>query len=117
MKKRPLVVIIVSGLFIVVGLSGLANHLPELKAPHPLANHVGWVLLVSSLAVVGGVFMLLGHNWARWLSLAWMAFHVLVSSMHSVRETVIHSVLLLVIAYLLVRPEARAYFAGSNKAA
>jgi len=40
-------------------------HLAEFKA-HPFQNDILWVSLVRLLAIVGGVFMLRGHNWARW---------------------------------------------------
>ena len=38
----------------------------------------------SSLAIVCGVFLLRGHNWARWLALAWIAFHVVLSAFHAI---------------------------------
>jgi len=42
--------------------------------------------MIRIIAVVGGVFLLMGHNWARWLMLAWLAFHVAVSAFHSLSE-------------------------------
>ena len=74
-NKRPLSVTILAWLSIGMGAGGFASH---------LADGV-WVELVELLAVIGGAFMLRGHNWARWLALAWMAFHVIVSWLiHSV---------------------------------
>ena len=35
--------------------------------------------LTELLAMVSGAFMLRGHNWARWLALAWIIFHVILS--------------------------------------
>jgi hypothetical protein len=60
-------------LYLVVGIIGFAYHFPELRAGHPDAI---WIELTEFLAIVAGVFMLLGRNWARWLALAWIAFHV-----------------------------------------
>ena len=70
--KRPLPVTILGGLFIVAGLTGLVYHLSE----GPLDRGMILISMVRILAIVGGVFLLLGHNWARWLMLAWLAFHV-----------------------------------------
>jgi len=59
------------------------------------------------------VFMLRGQNWARWLALLWMATHVVISAFHPMRELVIHSVVFVLIAYLLFRREAREYFSAA----
>ena len=68
------------------------------------------ILFVRLLAVVAGIFILRGANWARWLAIAWMAFHVVVSAFNSVGEALAHAALLVVIAYVLLRPDASAYF-------
>jgi hypothetical protein len=54
--------------------------------------------------------VLLGHNWARWLLLAWLVFHVIVSAFHSPEEVAAHVVLLLLFAYFVFRPPASNYF-------
>lgn len=104
--KRPLQVTITGCLFIVAGLVGLVYHLSERPLDH-------WIVLISMIriiAVVGGVFLLMGHNWARWLLLAWLAFHVVVSTFHSLSEFIPHVVLLLVLSYVLLRPPTSKYF-------
>jgi hypothetical protein len=104
--KRPLPVTILGCLFIVAGLVGLVYHLLEGPLDH-------WIVLISFvrvIAVVGGVFLLMGHNWARWLMLAWLAFHVVVSAFHSLSESIAHVVLLMVVGYFLVGPPASKYF-------
>jgi hypothetical protein len=53
--------------------------------------------------------MFRGRNWARWLALVWMAFHVAIS-FPVLRQVVIHSILLALIAWILFRPDARRYF-------
>ena len=70
------------------------------------------VLAVSLIAVVGGVFLLRGKDWARWLSIAWMALHVVVSFFHSMREVAVHALFLLVFALVLFRQEANQFFRG-----
>jgi len=62
------------------------------------------------------VYMLLGRNWARWLGLAWIAFHVIISAFHSAQELVIHGLLLALFAYFLLRPSASAYFRAEGRA-
>jgi hypothetical protein len=110
MKKRPLTVIIVSCLLIASGAIGLVYHLSDFRISKPFQSEIAWISLVRILAIVSGVFMLLGKNWARWLALAWITFHVVISFYHSLQQVVVHGLLLLLFAYCLYRPEARAYF-------
>jgi uncharacterized membrane protein HdeD (DUF308 family) len=104
--KRPLAVTILGCLFIVAGLVGLIYHL----SARPLEQQIALVSGVRVLAIVGGIFLLLGHSWARWLILAWLGFHVVVSAFHSVSEALAHAVLLIVTGYFLLRPPASRYF-------
>jgi uncharacterized membrane protein len=104
--KRPLPVTILGCVFIVAGLVGLVYHLSE----GPLDYRIGLVSIVRIIAVVGGVFLLMGHGWARWLMLAWLAFHVVVSAFHSLSESIAHVVLLMVAGYFLLGPPASKYF-------
>ena len=104
--KRPLPVTILGCLFIVVGLVGFVYHLSE----SPLDRWVVLISIVRIIAVVGGVFLLMGHNWARWLMLAWLAFHVVVSAFHSLSESIAHVVLLITVGSILLRPPASKYF-------
>lgn len=106
-RKRPIAVWIISCLFIAVGLAGLIHHFPRDMVFH---QDDIWIELTELLALVAGVFMLLGHNWARWLAVAWMAFHVAIS-WPVLRMIVIHMLILAAIAWLLFRRDARAYFA------
>jgi uncharacterized membrane protein HdeD (DUF308 family) len=104
--KRPLPATILGCVFIVAGLVGLIYHLSE-QPPEP---HIAVISIIRLLAIVGGVFLLLGHSWARWLLLAWLAFHVVVSAFHSVSEFAAHLALLFLTAYFLLRPPASDYF-------
>ncbi len=58
--------------------------------------------------------MLRGRNWARWLLLVWLAFHVILSAFHALFELVVHSLLFAVIAYSLFRPRVSAFFRGGG---
>jgi hypothetical protein len=58
--------------------------------------------------------MLRRQNWARWLALAWMAFHVVVGALNSLQGALIHAVLLALIAGCLFNPEANRYFRGNQ---
>jgi len=112
MPKRPVSVTILGCLILAAGAVGLVYHLREFKLQHPFENDVLWVLVLRVLAIVSGVFMLGGRNWARWLALAWIAFHVFLSFFHSLREMAAHAVLLALFAYFLLRQPASRYFRG-----
>ncbi len=104
--KRPWQVTVISLLFIMAGLVGLIYHLTD----RPLEQGIVVISLVRLLAVVGGAFLLLGHGWARWLLLGWMAFHVGISAFQSLSEFLPHVALLVVIGYVLLRPPVSTYF-------
>jgi hypothetical protein len=109
-KRLPIAVILVSLLFITAGAIGIVYHFKEVDVWHPLVNHALWLELVRLLAIVAGVFMLRGSNWARWLALAWISFHVVISVFHSLDQLVMHAVLMAVITYCLFRQDSREYF-------
>jgi uncharacterized membrane protein len=104
--KRPLSVTIIGCLFIVAGLVGLVYHISE----SPPDDRIVLISIVRVIAVVGGVFLLRGHNWARWLMLAWLAFHAVVSAFHSLSDFMPHVVLLMVVGYILLGPPTSKYF-------
>lgn len=114
MNKRPLSVTILSWVYIAMGAVGFAYHVPELHANNALQFDGVWIELVRLLAVVAGAFMLRGQNWARWLALAWIAFHVIVGALHSVQQFSIHALFCAVIAFFLFRPQATRYFRAAR---
>lgn len=116
MRNRPLSITAVGLLFLITGAVTFGFHLSRgwsLSRVGRGAIHsdVLLVLSVSLLALVAGIFMLRGSNWARWLALAWLAFHVVISALNSWRETAVHALLFALIAWLLLRPEAARWFA------
>jgi len=110
MKKRPLSVTIIAILFIVVGLVSLAVHLSNFDPRAPFPSDLVWASLVSVIAVIAGICMLRGYDWARWLALLWMAFHVALSYFDPLRTLIVHSIFLVVLAYFLFRRPVREYF-------
>ena len=103
MKRPPLAVLIIGCLYILMGAVGFVYHFRDL-ATEP------WIEAVRLLAIVAGVFLLRGHNWARWLTIAWMAFHVWVGWLNSWQQAAMHAVFLVVITGLLVwGPGARTF--------
>lgn len=113
MNKRPLSVTIIACFYIVMGAIGFAYHFNELKAPHPFHDIV-WVELIRLIAIVCGAYMLRGHNWARWLALAWIAWHVVLSAFHTLSGLAIHSLFFVILAYFLLRPTATRYFRAAG---
>jgi hypothetical protein len=110
-NKRPVSIIILAGLYIAVGVIGFAYHFHDL-----LAFQYDGVLaeLTELVAILCGAFMLRGHNWARWLASAWIAFHVIISALHAFREFAIHALLCIVIVWFLFRPESSRYFRSAR---
>lgn len=110
MNKRPLSVTVIGCIFVAAGVIGLAYHVTEFKTPRSFEYGILWICLLRLLAILGGVLVLRGNNWARWLLLVWIAYHVILSAFHSLSELVAHGLLFAVIAYVLFRPQASAYF-------
>lgn len=126
MIARPLSITVISWLLIVVGcVTFAASWMPrgaETSASAPAsrprehnAAEFAMICAVRAAAAIAGVFMLRRHDWARWLALAWFAFHVAISGLHTPMKLVVHALLFIVAAYFLLRPRAWAYFgAGAN---
>ena len=117
-NKRPRSVTVISGIFIAFGGIALLSSLlsPVDAIPH-IAEHpfeYAPIYVARILAVLGGVLMLYGFNWARWLLVVWMGFHVVVGVLHSPLSSLVHSLLFAVVVYFLFRPAAAAYFRGTR---
>jgi hypothetical protein len=124
MNKRPRSITVISWVFIALGGIALLNRLlplvddaaagrfPELRAERSFEY---WpICLLHVLAIVCGMFMLYGFNWARWLLVVWIGYHVVLSIFHSPFELFVHSLLFAIILYFLFRPQASAYFLGAR---
>lgn len=113
-NRRPLAVTILACLYIGVGTIGFAGHFAELRATSASQYDGLLIELTEFLAILSGAFILRGHNWARWLALAWIAFHVVLSAFRALPEFAIHSLFCAVIAWFLFCPGAGRYFHGAR---
>ena len=114
MNKRPITVTILACALIAAGAVGLAYHLKDFNAPGAALLELILIAFVRLLAIVSGAFMLRGQDWARWLALAWIALHVGLSFLNSLREVAIHAAIFALFAWLLLRPEAWRFFRRSE---
>jgi len=110
MLPRPLSVTVIAGLYIAMGAIGGVLHFLEFRTEPAFQYDVVWAELTQVLAIVAGIWLLQGRNWARWLASAWMAFHVILSVFHSWVQVLVHTVFFAVIAFILFRPAASRYF-------
>jgi len=116
--KRPIVVILVSVLFIAIGIANLFKSVWPLVGGNITSHELmdsALVLLSALLALLGGIYMLRAVSWARWLVLIWMALHVVLSIFHKPLELAIHSLILVLLIGLLLCGSGGRYF--SNRTA
>jgi uncharacterized membrane protein HdeD (DUF308 family) len=110
MKNIPVPVILVATLYLAVGIGGLVLHFSDRGDPEWI-----WVEITESLAIICGVFLLRAQNWARWLAIAWMAFHVAIS-VGDLPKLAAHSVFLVSIVWCLFRADASRFFQSRRAA-
>src|SRR5574337_292831 len=101
--KRPLSVTVIGWTYLIMGVVGFVYHLIMQKSFHPFPFDILWVELIFLAAILSGAYMLRGHNWARWLALAWIAFHVVLSIFHNIPELAVHALLCAIVAFFLFR--------------
>ena len=104
--KRYAAVVAVACLYLLIGVGVGIAQLPHLLAGQREA--IG-MEIAEGVAVVTGVCLLLRQAWARWLAVAWMAFHVAIS-FSDPGKVLVHVVLCALIAWALFRPESRGWF-------
>lgn len=119
MTKRPTSITLVGWTFIVFcGVLAAVALLPLDRpggrgAAVPGANETLDLVLATVsrlLGVLGGALVLYGQKWGRWLLVAWMAGHIVLSALHSPFQLLVHGALFALIVYGLYRPDAEAYF-------
>lgn len=111
---RPISVTLLAWLYIAVGAVAFIGHFQDVHASNMFRYDGVWIEAVEILAIVCGVFLLCGRNWARWLGVAWIAFHVALSAYGPARELVVHSVFLVAFTWILFRPPAARYFRATR---
>ena len=110
-RARPWPVTAVGILFVLAGIVGLVYHGLRPRQPGPVDTDLYLVLSIRLLALVTGVFLFRGANWARWMAMAWMAYHIGLSAFESsVQGVAVHFALLVIIGYLLLRSDSSTYF-------
>lgn len=124
--RRPPTITAIGWLFIIAGAAGLLNDLWPLLTPdasRQLAKlkadglaDLGPAWSIRLLGIVGGAGILRGRNWARWLLVAWMAFHIGVSLFHTLPELLTHGAIFAPILYLLFRRASEPYFRAGTTA-
>jgi hypothetical protein len=115
MKARPVLITILGWMLLLVGALEFAEHAAKIRWPLT-ADGVG-VPLFELVILACGVFLLRGQAWARWLAVAWVGFHVIVSSLHSAVAGILHGLIFLTFAWLMFRPEVNAWFRREGPAA
>jgi uncharacterized membrane protein (UPF0136 family) len=112
-RQRPITITSLCWLYIAVGALGTAGHYGNFWANKPTVSEFVWITVLGVAAVTAGVLMLRGQSWARWLALAWIAAHVVISAFHPLQELIVHCALLVLFCYVLFRREAREYFSAA----
>jgi hypothetical protein len=107
--KRPFSVAFLGWLFIVVGPAALCYHLVKSSLDFWMIP----IALFEITSAVAGIFLLKGRNWARWLVLIWLAFHVVGRALDSLSSSVPHLLLLIAVGYFLFTPPDSRYFASA----
>ncbi len=114
--KPPRAVVAIAGLYLLIGVVNCGFQLWPWITGAGLRADAGWVLAVDGLAFVLGVFLLLGHNWARWLAVIWIGGHVVAMALYNRGELIVHAVIFGLIAYALFRAESGRFFRPSSAA-
>jgi hypothetical protein len=116
-RPRIRSVLAVGVLFLILGALDIYRGMAPLFASAPrwhMAGDDAQVLAIGIAAVIGGIFVLRGKNWARWLLAVWMALHVAIS-VGQPTALVAHFVIFGCIAFLLFRPRASEFFARTER--
>jgi hypothetical protein len=108
--RIPVSVILIACLYLAVGIGGFVAHFSDRGAPDWI-----WVEITELLALVCSVFLLRAYNWARWLAVAWMAFHVVIS-FGEWSQFGVHSLFFVLIVWCLFRPGASRFFRNTGSA-
>lgn len=108
--QRPVSVTVVSWLYIFAGTVGIVYHASDVNAHGLLHGDTALVLLMRLLAIAGGIFSLRRAGWARWLLLAWITYHFILSFFHSPVEIIVHALIFAATAWALYHRQATAWF-------
>ena|ERR1700761_8168824 len=107
-KKCPISVLALSFVYAITGIFGFVKNLHAFGHPD-----FWWIEATEVIAMIAGIWMFLGKGWARWLALAWMAFHVAIS-LRELPILIVHLAIFALTVGALLLPEARQYFGGNE---
>lgn len=114
-RRRPRPITVIGWFFIIFGsIALLSGLLPfgEITFTQRIAElNTHWMVHLSHiLQIVAGAGLLYGRNWARWLLVVWIAFHIVISALHSTFQLALHVFIFSVILYFLFRRGSSSYF-------
>lgn len=110
MNKCPLPVLIVAIALLIAGVVGFFYHLWDFADPDQKLYVTLLVELLRIAAILSGILLLRGNSLGRWLSIAWVLLHVVISAFNSVNETIMHVGALITVCILLLLPVSSRYF-------
>ena len=117
MKKRPIAVTVIAGLLILGSCAGIVLGLVNTKSLSDDHYAILWIVAVNAAGMVAGGFILRGENWARWLAVAWIGFHVVITLWNPWQQRAMHWLIFGLIVFGLFRQEARKYFGARQASA
>jgi hypothetical protein len=109
-NRRPISVSVVAWLYIAAGTIGLTAHLAEFVKRRAFHFDAVEIEAVELVGIVSGLFLLRGRNWARWLAVAWIAFHVVLSFFDPLPKLAVHALFCVLIVWALFHRGASRYF-------
>ena len=110
MKNCPPTITLLSFLFIAVGIISTGVHVWQFRVAQPTQLEAAGIVAIGALAVVAGIYMMRGKNWARWLALAWISFHVIIAALDQPIGLIIHAIFVALLAWFLFRRESQQWF-------
>jgi hypothetical protein len=111
---RPRLVTLLGWMLIALGAIECVYRLTMIRWPLH-AEDVG-VPLFELIILVCGIFLLRGCDWARWLAVAWVGFHIVVGSLHSLSRGILHGLIFLAFVWMIFRPAMNAWFRPQKRA-
>ena len=90
---------------------GAEERIAEFRSQHPFEYILMYVGPI--IAVVCGIFILRGCNWARWLLAVWFGYNVAGALFHWPFKSLIPALLFAVAVYFLFRPKSTQFFRGN----
>lgn len=126
MKSRPTSITVICWILIVMGgisltSSILSFHNPmakQIMSQNPISITIQYIMMyLGTLIMIGcGIAMLKGQNWARFLYIIWSVIGLGIGIVTSpMKAALIPGIIIfLIVAFLLFRPKAKAFFAGKE---